>query len=272
MYVKQTENGIEEAIREQIQIGIDNNKSPIEVASDLYWEVQNNEDLVNQYTAESMRKDWNRIASTEIASIYESSILSEHEAEAMESIKDPKKAQYFVRTGGTCEWCLSLRGSIVRLVPLSIVSDTKNESLNSIGIKDPNTDTLIFIGKNNIGLKKNDWMNACPGHPWNVATFQKIDLGEEEYNPKTDSIERKIKKDRFTPEQVDYSKKSKEEKEERKPKKISGGRIQMNNNIYEAVEPGEYNTKLEAWKKDSGKPIPVNVNSPSYRRIFEAAK
>jgi len=62
MYVKETNNNISEAIRKQIQQGISDEKTPAEVASDLYWEVQKNEKLVNKYTAESLRKNWYRIA------------------------------------------------------------------------------------------------------------------------------------------------------------------------------------------------------------------
>ena len=46
----------------------------------------------------------------------------------------------------------------------------------------------------------------------------------------------------------------------------------MNNNIYEAVDSADYNKKLEESRKDPQLPIPVNKNSPSYRRIFEEAE
>ena len=40
MYVNETNNSIKEAIRHQIQNGLENNKSNIEIASDLYWNVE----------------------------------------------------------------------------------------------------------------------------------------------------------------------------------------------------------------------------------------
>lgn len=276
MFVKQTENGIEEAIREQIQSGIDNNKSPIEVASDLYWEVEKNENLVNAYTAEAMRKDWNRIASTEMATVYEAAILTPYEADAMESIKDPTRAQYFVFTGGTCAWCQTHQGVLVRLVPLSVVTDTGNDSLKSMGIHDPNTDIAVWIGKNNIGYKEtkavHEWRISAPAHPYNVATLQPIDIENEWFNPKTGDIEKRQKKQKFVPQQVDYSQKSKEEKDWRKPTFIGSNLVRYNNNIYEGVSSNIADKKLEEWRKDPKLPIPIQIGSPQYRRIFEEAE
>ncbi len=272
MYVTQTDNQLQEAIRQQIQLGIENNKGPQEIASDLYWQVEKNENLVNKYTAEALRKNWSRIASTELADVYETGILAPYESQAMESMDDSKKAVYFARSGGTCKWCLSKRGTIVRLVPTSIVKDTKDESLRNMGINDPVTDIAIWPGKNNIGLKQADWLICCPAHPHNVATFIPIDPGEQEYNQKTDDVEYKSKKERFVPQMEDYSSKSREEKKDRKPKKIGGGKVSFNNNIYIGVQPDEYNEKLEKWRKNPSMPIPVNINSPQYRELFGAAE
>ena len=272
MYVTQTDNNLQEAIRQQVQIGMNNNLSPAEIASNLYWEVEKNENLNNKYTAESLRKNWNRISTTEMASAYESAVLAPYEEQAMESMDNPEKAQYFVRTGGSCDWCRPRQGTVVRLVPAEIVTDTQNESLRSMGIKDPNTDIAIWNGKNNIGLKKADWMICCPAHPYNTATFQPIDLKSEWYNPKTGDIERRKEKDKLMPQQKDYNYRSPEEKEDRKPHYISSNRVQFNGNIYEAVSPDEYNRKQEEWKKDNSLPIPVNSSSPSYRRIFGEAE
>lgn len=269
MYVTQTNNDIKEAIRQNVEIGIDNNKSPVEIASDLYWSFKDSP--VREFTAEAQRRDWNRIASTEMASVYEAAVLAPYESKAMESMKDPEKAQYFVRTGGTCEYCLSVRGTIVRLIPRDI-ADISTESLRSIGIKDPNTDIYIYTGKNNIGRKRKDWQVCCPAHPYNKATFVPIDPGEQEYNQKTDDVEYKPKKERFVPQMKDYSDRSREEKKDRKPKDIGGGKVQYNNNVYVAVDPDEYNTKLEESRKNPSLPIPVNKNSPSYRRIFGEAE
>jgi hypothetical protein len=272
MYVKDTSYKIQDAIRKQVQTGIENDKSPIEVASDLYWQVEKNESLVNKYTAESIRKDWNRIAATEMATVYENAILAPYEKQAMESMEDPKKAQYFVRTGGSCDWCKPRQGTIVRLVPSDVVVDHKNESLRSMGIKDPNTDIAIWSGKNNIGLKKSQFMIACPAHPYNTATFQPIDLENEWFNPKTGDIQKKAPEGKFIPKMKDYDTRTEEEKKEKKPHYIDSDRVQMNGSIYVAVSPENYNRELERSRKDPSLPIPINRNSPSYKRIFGEAE
>jgi len=276
MYVTETGTKIQEAIRQQIQTGIENNKSPIEIASDLYWNVEKNENLVNKYTSETLRKDWNRISSTEIATIYESGILAPYEAQSMKSLKDPSFAQYFIFTGGSCPWCQAHQGSLVRLVPVDIVTNTTNDSLSSMGIKDPNTDIAIWIGKNNIGYKEtkniHEWRICTPAHPYNVATLQPIDLKNEWYNPKTGDVEKRQKKQKFVPKQIDYTQKTKEEKEWRKPTFIGENLVRFNNNIYEGVDQEDYNKKLEEHRKNPQLPIPVNKNSPAYKRIFIVEK
>lgn len=272
MYVSESDNKLQEAIRKQIQIGLENGKSSIEVASDLYWNVQKNKNLVNNYTSEALRKNWNRIASTEMASVYEAMILAPYESEAMESIKDPEKAQYFIRTGGSCSWCVPRQGTLVRLVPVSVVNDTKSESLKGMGIKDPNTDIAIWTGKNNYGLKQKDWLVCSPAHPYNTATFQPIDLKTEYYNSKTDSVEKRQEKKKFIPQMEDYQAKVRSEQETRKPTIVGNNLVRYNNNMYESVEPSEFNKKLEEYRKNPQLPIPVNKNSPQYTRIFDEAE
>jgi hypothetical protein len=273
MYVQDTGAGLQQAIRKQIQTGIDNNRSPIEVASDLYWNIEKNEKLTNKYSAESLRKNWSRIASTEMAASYEAGILAPYEAESMESLKDPERARYFVRTGGQCKWCQAARGTIARLVPASIVPDQQDESLSGMGIEDPHgIKYAVWVGKSNIGLKQDQWMKAvCPGHPNNVATMQPIDLSEEFYNPKTDDVEHAQKKKKFIPQQVDYAEQSKEEKESKKPVYVGTDLVQFNGNIYQAVDPANYNFKLEQWRKDTSRPIPVNRDNKQDMKIFEEA-
>ena len=275
MYVKQASNDIQEAIRQQVQQGLEDNKSPIEVASDLYWNVEKNEEL-NKYTAENLRRNWNRVANTEMASAYEAGILAEHEADAMESLKNPEKAQYFVFSGGTCPWCKAHQGIIVRLVPSEIVVDTGNDSLKSMGIDDPNVDIAVWVGKNNVGFKENKKVHerrvCTPAHPFNVATLKPINLKEEWYNPKTGEVEHRQEKQKYVPQQVDYTQKIKEEKDWRKPTFIENNLVRFNNNIYEAVSDFDYNRRLEEFRKNPQLPIPVNMKSPSYKRIFEEAE
>jgi hypothetical protein len=195
--------------------------------------------------------------------------LAPYEGDAIESLKDPAKAQYFVRTGGTCDWCQSKRGTIVRLLPKAVIAGENTESLLEIGIKDPNTDIAIWLGKNNVGRKQQNWWICCPAHPHNVATFQPINLKDEYYNPKTDDVEHRQKKYKFVPQMTDYTEKIKQEEG---PVIIGDNLVQFNNNVYQAVNHDEYNFKLDAWKRNKTLPIPVDKNSTSYNYFFERTK
>lgn len=217
----------------------------------------------------------NRIAvhnCTEMNYVFEAAALAPYESEAMESLKNPAKARYFVRTGGTCAWCVSKQGTIVRLIPSEIVNDHKSESLKELGINDPNTDIAIWPGKSNVGLKQKQWNICCPAHPYNVATFQPIDLKAEFYNPKSGRIETRQEKQKYVPQMADYSYESKKEKEYNKPVFIENGLVRFNKNVYEAVEPGEYKEKQAEWNRNPSLPIPVNKNSTDYRYIFLEAE
>jgi hypothetical protein len=276
MYVKNSGDEIQNAIRNQVQTGIENNRSPVEVASDMYWNIEKNEKLTNKYSAETLRRNWSRVASTEMAASYEAAILAPYEAEAMESLKDPERARYFVFTGGQCKWCTAHHGVLVRIVPSSIVPDTGNDSLKAMGIHDPNTDIAVWIGKSNAGYKEtkavHEWRVVAPAHPNNVATMQPIDIETEWYNPKTGDVEHRQAKKKFVPQQVDYSQKSEEEEDWRKPTFIGDNLVRFNGNIYEAVDAGEYNKRLDESRKDPMLPIPVNRDSPGYRKIFGEAE
>lgn len=272
MHVKNVNDEIEEAIRQQVQKGIEENKSSTMIASDLYWNVEKDEKLLNKYTAETLRRNWNRVSTTELAMIYEAGVLSPHEAESMESLKNPRLAQYFVRIGGTCPWCISKQGTLARLVPKSIVTESGDESLRSMGINDPNTDIAIWIGKNNVGRKQAEWNICCPAHPHNVATFSIINIKDEYYNPKTQKIERRQEEKKFIPQASDYSELPKEERQVQRPVYVGDNMVRIGSNIYEAVDPDSYNIKLEAWRKNPLGPIPVNRAGPQYIRIFEQAK
>jgi hypothetical protein len=235
----------------------------------MYWNIQKDESMMNKYSAETLRRNWNRVALTEMNYVFEAAALAPHEAEAMESLKNPAKAKYFVRTGGTCAWCVSKQGTIVRLIPSGIVEDHKSESLKEMGITDPNTDIAIWPGKSNVGLKQKQWNICCPAHPYNVATFQPIDLKSEWYNPKTGEVEARQVKQKFVPQMTDYSYESKKEKEYKKPVLIENGYVRFNNNVYMAVEASDFNQKTDEWRKNPSGPIPVNKKSPQYRQLFE---
>lgn len=267
MYVTQANNEVREAIRQVVNKGINEGKSGVEIASDLYWNVEKDENLTNRYTAETLKRNWSRVAQTEVASIYEAGILAPDEAEAVESLQNPEKAKYYIRTGGTCDWCRSKQGTLVRLVPAEIVKDRQSESLSSMGIEDPNTDIAIWIGKNNVGIKKQEnWLICCPAHPYNVATFSPIDLATEFYNEKTKNVEKRQVKKKFVPAITQV------EELDRTPKRIGDNQVRVGNNVYESVSSSEFNDKLRAWQRDPTLPIPVNRNSPQYLRLFEGAK
>jgi len=269
MYVSNTEDEVKQAIRKNITEGINDNKTATEIASDLYWNVQKE---TGNETAESVRKNWHRIAATEMNSVFEAGILAPYEAEAMEGLKKGKGV-YFVRVGGSCDWCLPRQGTLVRLVPLSIVADTGDESLKSMGIEDPYTDIAIWVGKNNIGRKKPDWMICCPAHPYNRASFSPIDLDTQEYDPKLKRVVDKV------PESLrrygikrDTSFATPEYKESKKPTKIGENLVRFYDSTYEAVDKENYNKKLEQWRKDPSLPIPVSRSSTDYKQIFGNAK
>jgi len=265
MHVSDTGDGVKQAIRKVVTEGINEGKSPVETASDLYWNIQKE---TGNETAESVRKNWNRIAATEMNSIFEAGILAPYEAQAMESLKTGKGV-YFVRVNGTCDWCKPRQGTIVRLVPTSIVGDVNDDSLKSMGIDDPYTDIAIWVGKNNVGRKKQDWLICCPAHPFNRASFSLIDLDTQEYEPKFGRVVNKV------PESLkqygikrDTSFATPEYKESKKPVKIGDNLVRFYDSVYEAVDKENYNKKLELWKKDPSQPIPVSRSSTDYKHIF----
>ena len=142
-----------------------------------------------------------------------------------------------------------------------------------MGIDDPNTDIAIWVGKNNIGRKKPDWWICCPAHPYNRASFSPIDLKTQEYDEKlgrvVDKVPESLRKYGIKRgEQL----KTEAEKEERKPRKLGDNLVQFNRNVYEAVPAADADRKLEEWRKDRSLPIPVQIGSPQYKRIFEAAQ
>ena len=262
IHLSKTSNEIKQAVRNQIKNGLDENKTSTQIASDLFWQIEDGAN--NQYTADRIEKNWKRIAVTEIQSVYEAGILSEHEDDAVLSLKDSSKAQYFVFTGGTCSWCVPRHGTLVRLLPKSMIKDTGNDSLSSMGINDPNTDIAVWVGKNNVGYKKNQWRICTPAHPYNAATLQPIDIVNDYYDIKDSRIKKRQKEQKYIPQQ---------KRVENKPKhrKLDNGVVEYNDNIYEAVAHSDYEKKFESWKKTRTGAIPVDMDSTDYKRIFNEA-
>ena len=269
MYVTETDKKLQSSIRKTVTQGINDGKSPVMVASDLYWDIQKKAGN----TAESFRKNWNRISQYEMASVYEAGILAPYEADAMESLKTPEKARYFIFSHGTCKWCAPRSGTLTRLVPEEIVVDPNNDSLKSMGINDPNTDIAIWSGKNNINFysyKEPMWRIATPAHPHGQATMTPIDLDKEFYNKKTGRVEKKIKEIKvggytYKPES---HVKNEAEKEYRKRTRLDNGNVRWNGNIYEAVPHLEYARKKAVQDKNMLLPIPVDMDSTDYDNIF----
>ena len=267
MHVSEVENDIKDKIRKQIITGVNKEKSPEAIASDLYWNVQKDGN-----NAESVRRNWSRIAVTETQTIYESGILAQYEDEAMESMADIRRAQYFAFTGGSCKWCRAHQGTIVRLIPSELVLDKTNDSLSSMGIKDPKTDIAIWIGKNNVGrysYKEPGWNVCTPAHPHNVATMSPIDFETEFWNDKTGRVE---KKQLYRTENVPERKDHVIDKEERKPRFVSTDRVMFNNNLYERVSPERYERAKAEWDKNPSSAIPVSTDSTRYDKIFGEAE
>jgi hypothetical protein len=50
-----------------------------------------------------------------------------------------------------------------------MVTDSSNDSLKSMGIKDPNTDIAVWVGKSNVGMREtknvHGWRICTPAHP-----------------------------------------------------------------------------------------------------------
>lgn len=165
-YVTKVQDDVRESIRKNVIKAHQEGLTASQLASNLYWQAEDNPDLKN-YTVQSILRDWHRVAVTELAFITGNAILSGTDSEAAESMENPEKAIYFIFTGsGRCDWCAPRQGEILRQIPQSIGAGSESELLSDYGINDEFTDKAVWIGKNNIGRKKADWLIASPSHPW----------------------------------------------------------------------------------------------------------
>jgi len=187
-FVVNVGDDVRSAIRSQVDQAYRLGKSPEKLASDLYWDVQKNPEIRFD-TAEQVMRNWLRVAKTEMAIIHERGKLASDEGQARESLDDPAKAVYYVFNGsGRCDWCNPRQGTVVRLIPLLMVTDENNDSLTGMGIEDPHTDTAIWQGKNNVGRKKFQWRIATPVHPNCACTFSRIHPEYQQWDDKNDRI------------------------------------------------------------------------------------
>ena len=201
--------------------------------------------------------------------------------------------------GGTCEWCQAHQGTVLRQIPMEMVGAENNDSLASRGIKDPHTNLAVWQGKNNVGYKKAMWRVCTPAHPWNTAQLVRFNPDLEEFDKKTGRIRAKsteemkeLMPDEFKKEHDrirDQIEKREAEKEtdreknihkkpieyiERKGKIIgtdSQGRdiADDDGQMYVAVSPEDFQKELEAWRKDTSRPIPIATNQREYQNIFK---
>lgn len=258
VHVQTTKNDVKDAIRQQIITAHKQDKTPIELASDMYWNVQQDTKLKDKHSAHSLMRDWHRIAVTELSNIHTAGKLIPMEKEA------GRKPVYMTFMRGTCDWCQSHQGTIVRLIPKSQVKDENNDSLSSMGIKDEHTDIAVWVGKNNVGFKKANWRVCTPAHPYNVAILSFIDIEEQEFNPKTQSLDVKDKggMKRFIPEEY------LQERESWGAAEVQGNTASWKGNQYISVSPEDYSRKFQEWRQDRSRPIPVSTSQKDHKTIF----
>lgn len=189
-YIYRLEDEIKSAIRIQVGEAHRGGKTPAQLGSDLYWQKDDNPEL-KLYTAEFIIRDWQRVAITETATIYEAGKMAVNEMQARESLNDSSKAIYYVFIHGSCEWCNAHHGTIVRHIPLEIVGNTGDDLLSSRGISDPFTDIAVWQGKSNFGFKQTQWRICTPPHPNGTATLTRFFPAEQKYDHKTGIVQLK---------------------------------------------------------------------------------
>jgi len=226
---------------------------------------------IDNASAHQLIRDWHRVAMYETSMLHETAKLAEHEETAFESLSEDSKAVYFIYGYGTCDWCLEHNGTLVRYIPSIIVGDTSNDSLSIRGIKDPYTDIAIWAGKNNIGFKQREWRVCVPAHPFNRATFHRIDPGTEKVDvpmrviiPKagTDGEERWKK---YVPQKyLEQHEKNRSEAIARQEKQTwdrRKGLFKENKEYYDNVVWGPKSDTRAAWRTASGEVGSVDVGN-----------
>ncbi len=302
MYVNEVNDDIKAAIKQQVTTAHRLNLTPKELASNLYWMKDENPEL-KKYTAEKLRRDFQRTADTELATIYNNAKIGAYEDIAEKSFKGKGEGAYFLFMGGTCKECQKRHGTVARLIPLDMVGSENDDSLSGRGIHDEYTDIAIWRGKNNIGYKTAQWRLCVPLHPWNTAQMERFSPGEQEYDKRTGRIKGKVEKrfEKYIPkdfledinknEAEALARKEKQEADREKgehkrdidyisypeSKEMgadSKGRkmVEVDGIAYMAVHPGDFNKELEQSRQDPFYPVPVASNQREYKQIFENRK
>lgn len=160
------------------------------------------------------------------------------------------------------------------MLPRTII-DNNIDILSHYNISDLHTKTAIWFNKNNI-CHEQYRICAYPHIEEDYICHFKllpIDLDTQEYDPERGRVVNKVPvKLRELGIKRDASFYSKEAKENRKPKKIGDNLVVYFNQVYEAVDKEDFQRKNELAKKDRSLPLPVQIGSPQYKRIFGEAK
>lgn len=284
MHCSKMEDSVRQAVRSQIVSAHEQGLSATELASNLYWDVQKDEELKSKNTAESLMKDWRRIAYTELAAIHSDAKIA--------AVDEPGPA-YFAFIGGTCEFCRSHQGTIMLLLSGDRVGDENDDSLASRGIKDDYADIGVWAGKNNVGLKRVAWRVCVPAHPWNKAQLVRVNPRLEKYDAKSGRFKReKGGLEKYIPKEIIRERDTKEaenrerldariadaQKREWKKdieyyeksgaKAVSPGIAERNGQRYRSVKQSEFIDELEKWRNDRSLPIPIGDGQREHEQLF----
>lgn len=290
MYVKTASEDMRQSIKNIIIEGQKNNKSPSQVASDLYHRA--GEEIVHRDSVNNKMTDWRRIAFTELPQIHADGHMAATDEYAKLGIQGKGKKIYKIFLGGTCEFCRSQQGVIMLQIPVSMVKGN-TDKLSDYGIKDDHTDRAVWTGKSNVGRKRSEWWTCVLAHPHNTARLITFDPETQVYDEKKRKIISKVKNpfEKYAPEKYLQMRDTLNAKnvlrEERKEKdraegiykrdieyreigesKVSGNIADVNGQKYKSVSDSDYSTELERWRKDKTLPIPVSKNHREHEDIF----
>lgn len=296
-YVQQIQDDVRESVRRQVNHAQQYKLSAAELASNLYWMADTDPELKG-HTVQSIWRDWDRVARTELAMIHEDGRQAVYEHQARESLADTEKAVYFVLHGlGRCKWCSAHLGVVVRQVPSELVQGgSSDDRLETYGIKDPHTSIAVWPGKSNYGYPQGQWRICAPVHPWCSCSLLRVYPEFQVYDTEKRRLVTRVDHDDFmqeTPiakeqERVDAELiRRREQAQADRMREVhrkeadygksgtlfgfddQGGRIVVNNGTrYVEVRPDEANARLNQWRLDKTLPVPVSIGTKDHSRIF----
>jgi len=168
----------------------------------------------NKIVDESFLLDWSFISYNSMTYLYNNTFIAR-----FEHIAKDNPVYFTYHSESPCTWCKKNVGKTVRLLPRNLIKND-SDKLKDYMIKDDNTDTIIWVNKNNYRKKKKK-VCAFP-HTENeyLCNFELLPI----------NIENEI-----------YSKSK---------KKV----VNSKNKIYEAVSPNEFKNKIIEKKEDPSLP------------------